>query len=288
MTAGPVAVLAATGRVGSLVVRALRAARVDVRALGRTASGAGAVHVDLADPSTLRPALAGCGALLLCTPDAPDQAEREGLVIAAASDAGVGHCVKISAQSAGLDPPVSFGVAHARSEQVLRRRPMTWTVVRPTVFQQTLLLFARDVAGGRPLIAPAGRGAVAFVDTADVADVAVAALTRPDLHGRTLTVTGPRAVTFAEVADLLSARLGRRVRHLSPPLPLARRVLPRATGMPRWQSDLVVDLFAVLQRGAQADPTRAVPDVLGRPAADVALFLDRHTAAFSPTARRTR
>ena len=89
--------------------------------------------------------------------------------------------MKISAQLAGLDPPVSFGAPHLQVERALHAKPVTWTPLRPTMFVQTLRMFAPDLARCLRLIAPMGRGAIAFVDARDVAAVAVAALLHRDL-----------------------------------------------------------------------------------------------------------
>ena len=180
--------------------------------------------------------------------------------------------MKISAQLAGLDPPVSFGAPHLQVERALHAKPVTWTPLRPTMFVQTLRMFAPDLARCRRLIAPMGRGAIAFVDARDVAAVAVAALLHRDLAGRTLTPTGSEAVTCGQVAAMLSERLGHRVRHLSPPIALARWKL-RAEH-PRGQADRLADGAAALRAGAHSRPTSDVPDVLGRPARTVAAFLD--------------
>ncbi len=56
---------------------------------------------------------------------------------------------------------------------------------------------------------PAGDVAEPFVDVDDIADVAVAALTEDGHTGRLYELTGPRLLTFAEVAAELSKATGR-------------------------------------------------------------------------------
>lgn len=274
--AGPVAVLGATGQVGRHVVTGLEQRGVAYRALTRSPSRPGEHRVDLAQRAGLAGALAGCESMLLLTPDTDDQAEREIAALEAAVNVGIGHIVKISAQLAGLDPPVSFGIPHLQVERALRAKPVTWTLLRPTMFVQTLRMFAPDLARCRRLIAPMGRGAIAFVDVRDIAAVAVAALLRGDLAGRTLTLTGPEAVTCGQIAAMLSERLGHRVRYLSPPMALARWKL--RTEHPCGQADRLADGAVALRAGAHSRPSSDVPDVLGRPARTVAAFLDEQLA----------
>ena len=198
---------------------------------------------------------------------------------------GIGHVVTISAQLAALDPPVSFGIPHLQVERAPRAKPVTWTLLRPTMFVQTLRMFASDLARCQRLIAPMGRGAIAFVDARDIAAVAVAALLGNDLAGCTLTLTGPEVVTCGQVAAMLSERLGHHVRYLSPPMALARWKL-RAEH-PRGHADCLADGVAALQVGGHSQPTSDVPGVLGRPARTVGAFLDEQLPRPLPGTRVT-
>ncbi|HEY0137419.1 MAG TPA: hypothetical protein VGB85_25220, partial [Nannocystis sp.] len=155
---------------------------------------------------------------------------------------------------------------------------MAWTILRPVFFMQSLLFFADPIKTGK-IIAATGAGEVAFVDARDVAEVAATVLAAPGedaIH----TLTGARALSFAALAGLLSTALGRPVRHISPPRWLARAALPWLSGMPRWQSNMVVDLMAAIARGAQAVPTDDVPRILGREARTIENFIAEQRAAF--------
>jgi uncharacterized protein YbjT (DUF2867 family) len=286
---GPILVTGATGRVGERVARELLAQGHRVRALVRdaakaqplAAAGAELTVGDLRQPASLPPAVAGVSRVFLATGDAPDQEPMECALIDAAKAAGVRHVVKLSGQSAGLPVPVSFGVAHRRIEQTLERSGLAYTFLRPTFFQQSLLLFAEDVRRRGSFAAPAKRARVAMVDARDVADVAVRCLGGPGFEGRILTLTGPQAVSFPEVAALLGQLRGGSVRFTSLPAFVAWVMLPFVSGMPRWQSNQVVALLRALERGAQEPVTSDVRDVLGRPARAVQDFLTEHAAAFS-------
>lgn len=86
---------------------------------------------------------------------------------------------------------------------------------------------------------PAGRGKAAFVDVRDLAEVAAPTFERPNEHGgRAYHLTGGEALTFDDVAALLSRTLGRRVRYDRASLAgyllhLRRRKLPWAQALGR-------------------------------------------------------
>jgi len=59
------------------------------------------------------------------------------------------------------------------------------------------------------------------------------ALTQDGHDGRTYTLTGPDAVTYEQVAEALSAAIGRPVEYVDVPDPAAREGMVRA-GIPEW------------------------------------------------------
>lgn len=281
-------VTGATGRVGSALLpllrdrghRVLAVSRNPGAADGLSRAGAEPVIADLRAPETMTGSLAEADAVFLATADAPDQDAVEAAFIAAAGTAGRPHVVKLSAQSAGLSPPRSFGIYHRRAEETLAASGLPYTILRPTFFLQSLLLFAPDIARKGKFAAPAGHGRIAMVDIADIAASAAAVLADPAHHNRTYTLTGPSAHSLPDVAMQLTERLGSRVRFASPPAVVARLVLPLATGMPRWQSNLVVDLFSALKAGAQETVSRDVDKLTGRPGTSLDAFLDINLDAF--------
>jgi uncharacterized protein YbjT (DUF2867 family) len=256
----------ATGRVGS-VVSTLLADRGDVRVLARDPSkvtGHPVVHGDLRDPASVRRAADGIDTAFVCSSDAPDQDDWEISIIDALQHAGVRKVVKLSAQSAAMVPPRSFGVLHRRVEEHLVRSSMTWVSLRPTFFQE-----------------PSRNGATSMVAIDDVGAVAAHALITPDLDGRTVVLTGPAPITFRAAFATIEATTGKAIKVRSVPRPIARVMMPRATGMPSWLTNKVIDLLAAIDSGEQAVVSDEVELILGRPATPLAVTITRHRAAFT-------
>jgi uncharacterized protein YbjT (DUF2867 family) len=264
MSAPTILVCGATGQVGAAVCERLEALGVAWVGLSRKpSSDVRFRQADFADTASLPAALKGIEVVFLACSDDPHQDALEINMINACRAHGVRHVVKLSAQSAGLQPPVSFGRLHAKAEQALRDSGMAWTFLRPVFFMQSLLFFADSIKSGK-LIAATGKGKVAWVDVRDVAEVAASILLQPAAHaGKAYTLTGGAAHSFAEVTEMLHATIGKPVKHISPPAWFAKVVLPMASGMPRWQSNMAVELMAAISKGAQepvsSDATRLLP-----------------------------
>lgn len=283
-----VLVTGATGRVGAEVAAALgREPDAKVRLLVRDrsripGSAAEVVVGDLDDRSSVRAAMRDVHTVFLATPDHPAQRQREVAAIEDAAAGGVSRIVKLSAQSAGLRPPRSVGRRHRPCEEALIASGLRWTILRPTFFMQSLLLFAPDVARRRTFVAPVRHGRTAMVDTGDVG-AAAAAVLRDDScrhDGAIHELTGPEPVAFPDVARALTTELGVPVRFLSLPRPVARVVLPRAAHLPRWLAADVIDLLAAIDAGLQEATTPAVTELTGHAPTPLAAFLARDRGAF--------
>lgn len=119
-------------------------------------------------------------------------------LIAAAEAAGVEHFVLLSIQQAERDHPIELFRMKAAAEQRLRATRLSWTIVRPTAYQETWL----DIVGrplvetGRTRIFGRGRNPINFVSAQDVARVVERAVADPGPGATTIDVSGPENLTF--------------------------------------------------------------------------------------------
>ncbi|MFK4070737.1 NmrA family transcriptional regulator [Streptomyces sp. NPDC029674] len=258
-----VLVTGAGGRVGRRVVESAEAAGLTVRAASRS----GAVRFDWADRSTWADALRGADAAHLAyLPDvgAPGAAEAVGAFARQAVGLGVRRLTLLSAR--GEDQ------AHA-TEQAVRDSGAEWTVVRASWFAQNLsegpLL---DGMRGGELVFPAGEVLEPFIDTRDIADVVVAALTGGDRWaGRTLDLTGPRLLSFRQAVAEVAAAAGREITYV----PVSAREYGAALagfGVPAGEVEFLVELFETNLDGRNAKLSEGVREVLGREPRDFADF----------------
>lgn len=275
-----------TGNVGSVVLRELVASGADVRAAthsGGTVSGADAVRFDFLDASTWSAAFDDVDAMFVVRPPALGRPKTQMLpALAAARDAGVRHMVFLSLQGAEKNPVVP----HAAVEKWLRSSGIGWTFVRASFFHQNLsTTHLSDVRDRSTLMVPAGHGATAFVDADDVGAVAAAALLDPGAHtGRAWTVTGGRALTYTQVADILTLELGRTVRYASPGVPAYIRHARGALSMPWGMVAVTSAIYTTARLGMAAGLATDVRTVLGRDPIDFATFAHRERAVWNPSA----
>lgn len=206
----------ASGNVGREVVVELNKLqiefRVGVRAKDQSkqAENTNAVIFDFLNPSTFSAAVAGCKAVFLLRPPAISNTKGTlNVFIDVARRNGVEHIVFISVAGAADNPLVP----HHAVEQHLIAGPADWTILRPGFFAQNLGdAYREDICHDNRIYLPAASARVAFIDARDIAAVAVTALTNPVKYsGKAYMLTGPQALSFVEVAAILSENIDRAI-----------------------------------------------------------------------------
>ncbi|PRZ08856.1 uncharacterized protein YbjT (DUF2867 family) [Isoptericola sp. CG 20/1183] len=281
-------VTGASGNVGAVVARELQAAGADVRRAVRSPRDGAADEVafDFTDASTWGPAFDGVRAMFLVRPPAIGNVRRDLLpAVAAARDAGVEHVVFLSLQGAERNKVVP----HATVESWLRGSGLAWTFVRASFFHQNLsTTHASDVRDRDEIVVPAGDGATAFVDAEDVGAVAARALLEPAAHrDRAWTVTGPRALTYQQIAQILTDELGRKVHYRRPGMLRYVRHARRELGMPWGMVAVTTAIYTTARLGLADALTTDVQRLLGREPLDFAAFAHRERAAWIPPTKDT-
>ena len=255
-----------TGKTGRRVAGLLGARGVDVRIGSRSS----AVRFDWDDEATWGPALEGVrAAYVTFYPDLglPGAAEKVGALAELAAKHGVEQLVLLS----GRGEPLA-----QEAEQRVMAAGTGWTIVTCSWFAQNFSEdFLVEAVLGGDIRLPAGDVAEPFVDADDIADVVTAALVDPARHrGRRYELTGPRALTFAEVAAELSRAAGRAISYTAISHQEYEQVL-RDAGLPVELGEM----FRGILDGRNARPAPGVQQALDRPATAFAEYARRSAAA---------
>lgn len=267
----PVLVGGGSGRLGRLVVAGLLAQGVRVRVLSRqntlaahqAQAGVELSQGELGEPGSLQRALSGVRAAFLLSPISPDLALHQRHFIQAARQAGVPRLVKLSGSAWTLSPPgrTWSGDAHREVEQALADSGLPHAVLRPNAWAQVVLApLAAALREGDVLGGGFGSAQVSYIDIRDIADVAVHTLLSPGpLPAEPLELTGPEALSHADLAQRLSALAGRPIRwQPSAPAPAAPH--------PSYLQQVHAQFHHWISAGVAAPVTDTVARTLGRPA----------------------
>ena len=262
-------VLGGTGKTGSRVAQRLKARGV----LTRIASRSGTSSFDWNDQSTWNAALEGVTTVYISY--APDlaipgatQAIRD--FVEKAVKQGTQRLVLLSGR----------GEQEAQlCERIVQDAGVEWTVVRASWFNQNFSEgeFLGMVLDGA-ITLPAADIPEPFVDVDDIADVAVAALTEDGHNGEIYEVTGPRMLTFTEVAEEISNATGRKIQFVQMPKDAFAGAI-KESGAPEEIVWLLNYLFDSVLDGRNAYVCNGVQRALGREPTDFTEYAHRIAAS---------
>ncbi|RUL94385.1 NAD(P)H-binding protein [Verrucosispora sp. FIM060022] len=277
-------VTGATGRIGRALVDRLDRHAVARRAVVRQPRhvaelGGDVTLADFADPRSIRAALVPGARLLLNGVPGPDFVHQQRSIIDLAAEAGVAQLVKISVRGAAPGALLAQG-QHGEIDDHLRASGLPYLILQPVGFMQNLLPEVSFTDGEGRFYGSYGSGPVGYLDARDIADVAAALLTRPVEANATLTLTGPEAYTHQEVAETMTAVLGRPVHYVDLPVAaMAQRL--RAAGLPSAFADDLARLMRDVGDGRWADTTDTVQAITGRPPRTLATFIADHATSWT-------
>ncbi|MEE4660547.1 MAG: NAD(P)H-binding protein, partial [Halieaceae bacterium] len=258
-------VLGGSGKTGRRIVQRLQSRGIPTRVGSRSSSPS----FDWSKPKSWDAVLDGVSAVYISySPDLaiPGATESIRQFVDKAVAHGVSRLVLLSGR----------GEEEAQAcEKIVQAADLEWTVVRSSWFMQNFSEgeFLQSVLGGT-IALPAADVPEPFIDVNDIADVAVAALTEPGHAYETYEVTGPRLLTFSELATEISNAADRDVQFVQVSAEDFSEGIADS-GIPDDIAWLLNYLFDRVLDGRNAYLGDGVQRALGREPADFSAFARR-------------
>ncbi|HEY4360440.1 MAG TPA: NAD(P)H-binding protein [Bryobacteraceae bacterium] len=234
---------------------------------------------DFTQPSSLAPAFRDIERLVII-PTAELQPgvriQQHKAAIDAAAASGVRHLIYISTVSPRPDPNNSLFDSHFATEQALIASGADWTILRMSVYADSLLDAAKRAAASGSYSAVPGAPA-AYIVRDDLAAAAAGILCASGHAGITYHATGPVSIGQPEVAEAIAKAAGK-------PIPFTaiteqqQRAGLEAAGLPPFVVNTILGFQAALRAGAFDLVTGDVERLAGKPAESPAQFLVRSFA----------
>lgn len=285
-------VTGATGNIGSEVVKELLSDAPDVSIKAAVHSSQNVkkvksdarvkdIQIDYNEPETVREALNGVDKLFLLTPDVPNAADLASNVVIEAKKAGIKQIVKQSVMGAALEADVGTMRLHRQVEKFIEQSGIPFTFLRPNEFMQNFINFhSPSIKGNNAFYIPLEDAKVSLVDVRDIAGVAVKSLIDEDKHkNKTYLITGPEALSYHQVAEILSNTTGRKINYVNISDGEARSAM-KEIGMSDWLINTVSELSEYFRKGKASEISPAVEDVTGNKPISFSQFAKDYAEAF--------
>ena len=270
---GPVLVTGSSGTTGSRLTAQLTARGVAVITANRAGEGPAGTRparFDWHDPTTHPGVLAGVERMYLVPPTGdPDPSAVMLPFLELARHTGVRRVVLLSNAPTPAGGP-GPGLVHQAISEMFDQ----WAVLRPSWFMQNVTgehPHARMIRRTSTIVTATGDHRVGFIDAGDIARVGVEAMLAPEALNTDLILTGPQALSYADMASVLSEASGRAITHV----PVASEEVParyEAIGVPARSAQFLAFMDMVIASGSQDWTTDTVERVTGTPARTLGAF----------------
>jgi uncharacterized protein YbjT (DUF2867 family) len=285
-------VTGASGNIGSEVVKQLLAVTpaVSIKAAVHSRQNVKNVKdgdrvkvipIDYNELDTLREALRDVDKLFLLTPDVPNAPDLASNAVSEAKKVGIRHIVKQSVMGADLEADVGTMRLHRQVEKIIEQSGIPFTFLRPNEFMQNFINFhSPSVKGNNAFYIPLEDAKVSLVDVRDIAAIAVESLIDEDKHkNKTYLMTGPEALSYHQVAEVLSNATGRKISYVNISEEEAKAAM-KEIGMSDWLINTVSELSDYFRKGKASEVSPAVEEVTGRKPISFSQFANDYADAF--------
>ena len=283
-----VMVTGALGNVGSAVLQellnlgeAVVAADIDTEKLKAryTDKNVDIRRFDFTDQSTFATALAGVDRVFLMRPPHLGKPEDLKPFILAMKQQGMALVSFLSLMGVENNPVPP----HHKIEKMIEAEGIPYAHIRPSFFMQNVSgVHAYEIREYNEIFVPAGNSRTSFIDAADIGLAIATVLHNPDKYKNTAhTITGPEALNYHEVAEILSEVVGRPIRYARPSYLKYRSVYIKHRGLDKGYVNVTVMLYFMTRMGTAKQVTDDFQRLTGKAPRTFRQFAKANKAAFT-------
>ncbi|MBU9673772.1 SDR family oxidoreductase [Planococcus sp. CP5-4] len=155
---------------------------------------------------------------------------------------------------------------HHKIEKYIEEAGIPFAHIRPSFFMQNLSgVHSVEIKEANEVFIPAGRSKTSFIDTEDIGLSVATVLHLPNKYKNTAhTITGPEALDYYQVADILSKVTGRKITYVKPGYLKYRRHYIQNRGLDKGYVNVTVALYFMTRMGKAQDITDDFFKLTGR------------------------
>lgn len=217
-------------------------------------------HFDFLNSSTFETALAGVNKIFFVRPPQLAKPKKDILpFLNYVKTQNIEQIVFISLLGVEKNPMTP----HYQIEQMILDLDLPYTFIRPSFFMQNLNTTHQfDIKENHDLFIPAGNSRTSFIDTRDIGEIAGIALLDDKYLNQKLNITGPMALSYHEIAQIMTKALGTPITYSQPSLWKFRKVMLQR-GVKKDFVNVMVMLYLITQLGNAKEVTDTAEKVLG-------------------------
>jgi len=279
-------VTGASGNVGRYVVEALLNHGEAVVTAGTNpeklkqlfGSATSPVYFDFTDPKTFTQALEDVDRVFLMRPPHLGKPEDLYPFIDALKSKGIRLVAFLSLMGVEKNtiPP------HHKIEKYIEEKGLPYAHIRPGFFMQNISgIHSEEIRQDDKIFVPAGKSKTSFIDAKDIGDATAKILTDADHYQNSKhTLTGPEALDYYQVADILSSVTGRKITYSKPGFLRYRHHYIKHRQLDKTYVNVTVALYFMTRMGTAEKVTDDFEQLTGRTPATFREFAERNKTSF--------
>jgi NAD(P)H dehydrogenase (quinone) len=199
-------------------------------------------------------------------------------VINIAKEAGVKHILYTSFQrktETGNSPIAFVADSHLYTEKVLKASGVIYTILQHGLYTDMIPIFAGDkLLETKTIFLPAGKGKTAFATRSDMAEAGAHILLDETgkFDNQTIEITGPEAVSWEQIAGMISGITGETITYTSPSVTDFTAALTQA-GVPQQYVSTFAGFSQTIGNSEFENVNGALEKLLGRKPVTVEEYL---------------
>lgn len=265
-----VLVTGASGNVGSYVIKELLKLKEQVVAAGTNiqklsdlfGNQVEPVYFDFEDKTTFDKALEDVDRVFLMRPPHLGKPEDLYPII----DEFKAHNIKLVSFLSLMGVENNTIPPHHKIEKYIEKLEIPYAHVRPGFFMQNLSgVHSVEIREKNEIFIPAGKSKTSFIDAADIGLATAVLLHNPEKYKNTAhTITGPEALDYFEVAEILSRVTGRKITYTKPGYLKYRSYYIKKRGLDKAYVNVTVALYFMTRMGTAKEITNCFYELTGR------------------------
>ncbi len=155
---------------------------------------------------------------------------------------------------------------HHKIEKYIEQFKIPFAHIRPGFFMQNLSgIHSIEIRENNEIFVPAGKSKTSFIDAADIGLAISTVLNNPDEYKNTnYTITGPEALDYYEIADILTEVTGRKIEYTKPGFLKYRSHYIKKRGLDKKYVNITMALYLMTRLGTAKKVTDDFKKLTGK------------------------
>lgn len=172
---------------------------------------------------------------------------------------------------------------HHKIEKYIEQAGLPYCHIRPSFFMQNISgIHGFEIKHFNQIVVPVRNALTSFIDAEDIGEITAKVLSEPFKHlNKGYSITGPEAIDYYKVANILSKELGREIRYANPKPSLAKKYWIEIRGLDKEYATVMSMLYMMTRMGTAKKVTTVFEEVIGRKPQSFQQFVKKNLSSWS-------